>query len=109
VVAADINRPNGLAFSPDENKLYIVEYGALPCSLRVYELLADAGEGSTVPALVRRGCTPEDLHRLVRRGLVSESSGLLRVAWGTSQGNAGDRSREPPNGARNVSFGQQRT
>ena len=35
------------------------------------KLLAEAGEGSTVPALVRRGCTPEDLHRLVRDGLVS--------------------------------------
>ena len=35
------------------------------------KLLAEAGEGSTAPALVRRGCTPEDLHHLVRNGLVS--------------------------------------
>ena len=35
------------------------------------KLLAEAGEGFTVPALARRGCTPEDLHRLVREGLVS--------------------------------------
>ena len=35
------------------------------------KLLAEAGEGSTVPALVRRGSTPEDLHRLVRDSLVS--------------------------------------
>jgi len=41
VVAADINRPNGLAFSPDENKLYIVEYGVLPRSLRVYDVVDD--------------------------------------------------------------------
>jgi hypothetical protein len=34
------------------------------------ELLANAGEGSTVPALVRGGCTAEELHRLVRSGLV---------------------------------------
>lgn len=34
------------------------------------KLLAEAGEGSAVPALVRRGCTPKDLHRLVRVGLV---------------------------------------
>jgi hypothetical protein len=34
------------------------------------KLLAEAGEGSTVPALLRRGCTPKDLHRLVRGGLV---------------------------------------
>ena len=34
------------------------------------KLLAEAGEGSTVPALVRRGCTPKELHRLVRGGFV---------------------------------------
>jgi hypothetical protein len=34
-------------------------------------LLADAGEGSTVPALVRHGCTVQGLHRLVRDGLAS--------------------------------------
>ena len=28
VAAGDVNRPNGLAFSPDETKLYIVEAGA---------------------------------------------------------------------------------
>ena len=30
VAAADINRPNGLAFSPDESKLYILESGVSP-------------------------------------------------------------------------------
>jgi hypothetical protein len=34
------------------------------------KLLANAGEGSTVPALVRGGCGAEELHRLVRSGLV---------------------------------------
>jgi hypothetical protein len=34
------------------------------------ERLASAAEGSTVPALVRRGCTADELHRLVRGGLV---------------------------------------
>jgi hypothetical protein len=37
---------------------------------KALELLANAGEGSTVPALVRDGCTAKDLHRLVRDGLV---------------------------------------
>jgi hypothetical protein len=37
---------------------------------KALELLAEAGEGSAVPALVHRGCTPKDLHRLVRGGLV---------------------------------------
>ena len=30
VVAGDVNRPNGLAFSPDESKLYVVEAGTTP-------------------------------------------------------------------------------
>jgi hypothetical protein len=33
------------------------------------ELLANAGEGCTVPALVRRGCTGEDLRHLARSRL----------------------------------------
>jgi hypothetical protein len=37
----------------------------------VLKLLADAREGSTVPILVRSGCTVEELHRLVRNGLAS--------------------------------------
>src|SRR5213592_520507 len=30
VVAGDVNRPNGLAFSPDERKLYVIEAGTSP-------------------------------------------------------------------------------
>jgi gluconolactonase len=39
VVAGDINRPNGLAFSPDENKMYIVESGAGPPVIRAYDVV----------------------------------------------------------------------
>jgi gluconolactonase len=38
VVAGDINRPNGLAFSPDESKLYIIEAGTAPRVIRVYDV-----------------------------------------------------------------------
>jgi len=41
VVAGDINRPNGLCFSPDEKKLYIVEAGLTPRVIRVYEVNDD--------------------------------------------------------------------
>jgi gluconolactonase len=40
VVAGDINRPNGLAFSPDEAKLYIIESGAKPGKIRAYDLMS---------------------------------------------------------------------
>jgi len=55
-VATDINRPNGLAFSPDESKLYVVEAGVTPRLVHAYDVsgakltgkrkLIDAGEGT---------------------------------------------------------------
>lgn len=38
VAADDMKRPNGLCFSPDESKLYIVDTGVLPRVIRVYDL-----------------------------------------------------------------------
>ena len=56
VVIGDINLPNGLAFSPDEKKLYVVDCGVLPRRIHVYDVtgdklangrvLIDAGEGT---------------------------------------------------------------
>ena len=43
VASGEINRPNGLAFSPDERKLYVVEAAALPRVIRVFDV--DAGSG----------------------------------------------------------------
>ena len=38
VATGDINRPNGLAFSPDESKLYVVEAGVSPRVIQVFEV-----------------------------------------------------------------------
>ena len=38
VVAGDVNRPNGLAFSPDESKLYVVEAGTAQRVIRIYDV-----------------------------------------------------------------------
>lgn len=38
VVASDFNKPNGLCFSPDERKLYIVDSGASPALIRVFDV-----------------------------------------------------------------------
>src|ERR1700682_6090316 len=58
VVAGDINFPNGLCFSPDESRMYIVESRAKPRAIRVYDVVeggtklansrifGDIGEGS---------------------------------------------------------------
>jgi gluconolactonase len=41
VVAGDINGPNGLCFSPDESRMYIVESRARPRAIRVYDVVED--------------------------------------------------------------------
>src|SRR5262245_39736112 len=38
VMTGDINRPNGLAFSPDESRLYIVEGGVTPRVIQVFDV-----------------------------------------------------------------------
>ena len=48
-MAGDINRPNGLAFSPDESKLYIIEMGFTPSVIRAYDMV----EGGTKLSNVR--------------------------------------------------------
>jgi len=44
VVAGDINGPNGLCFSPDETKLYVVESRSVPRRIRVFDVV-DNGAG----------------------------------------------------------------
>jgi len=39
VVTGDVNRPNGLAFSPDESKLYVVEAAANPRVIVVFDVI----------------------------------------------------------------------
>jgi gluconolactonase len=41
VVAGDINGPNGLCFSPDEKKLYVVESRSVPRQIRVFDVVDD--------------------------------------------------------------------
>jgi gluconolactonase len=41
VVTDAINRPNGLCFSPDESKLYVVESGSVPRRIWVHDVVGD--------------------------------------------------------------------
>src|SRR4051794_9968754 len=63
VVAGDINRPNGLAFSPDESKLYIIEAGATPRVIRVYDVVEDGSRLANMKALITttKDDTPDGL------------------------------------------------
>jgi gluconolactonase len=75
VVAEGINQPNGLAFSPDESILYIVESRSVPRKILAYDVL----EGKTLRnrrVLIDAGPqgTPD--------GLRLDSEGNLWCGWG---------------------------
>lgn len=79
VVAGDIERPNGLAFSPDESKLYVVEAGASPRVIRVFDVTNNGTElanGTTLITAEPDG-TPD--------GLRVDVDGNLWVGWGMGQ------------------------
>ena len=76
VVAGDINRPNGLCFSPDERRLYVVEAGLTPRVIRGYDVLeggATLGKPRTLITAEPNG-TPD--------GLRCDVDGNLWVGWG---------------------------
>lgn len=76
VVAGDITRPNGLAFSPDESKLYIVEAGISPRVIRAYDV-TDTGSKLANPRpllTAEAGGTPD--------GFRVDVDGNLWCGWG---------------------------
>ena len=79
VVASNIDRPNGLAFSPDESKMYIVEAGVAPRVIRVYDVVEEGkrlANGRTFISAEPDG-TPD--------GLRVDVDGNLWVGWGMGQ------------------------
>jgi gluconolactonase len=80
VVAGDVNRPNGLAFSPDESRLYIIEAGITPRVIRAY----DVTDGGTKLANLRRFITAEPSG--TPDGLRVDVDGNLWVGWGMGEG-----------------------
>lgn len=76
LVAGDIIRPNGLAFSPDESKLYLVEAGISPRVIRAYDLTVDGTRLANPRPLVtaESNGTPD--------GLRVDVDGNLWCGWG---------------------------
>src|SRR5437879_1462209 len=76
VVAGDVNRPNGLAFSPDESRLYIIEAGVTPRVVRLYDVV-DGGTRlakGRVFLTAEPGGTPD--------GFRLDVDGNLWMGWG---------------------------
>jgi gluconolactonase len=76
VVASDINRPNGLCFSPDERRLYIIEAGITPRVIRAYDVI----DGGTSIANARTLVTAQP--NGTPDGMRSDVDGNLWVGWG---------------------------
>jgi gluconolactonase len=79
VVAGDVNRPNGLAFSPDESKLYVVEAGVTPRVIRAYDVVQNGTQLANMRPLItaEQNGTPD--------GLRVDVDGNLWVGWGMGE------------------------
>jgi gluconolactonase len=77
VVADDVNRPNGLAFSPDESKLYVVEAGTTPRAIHAYDVVAGARLAGKRKLIEAGPGTPD--------GLRVDVDGNLWVGWGMGE------------------------
>jgi gluconolactonase len=78
VVAGDLEGPNGLCFSPDEKRLYVVESRATPRRIRVFDVEDDGVRLS--PGLVFVGAgdgTPD--------GIRCDVEGNLWCGWGMTK------------------------
>jgi gluconolactonase len=78
VVAGDVNRPDGLAFSPDESKLYIIEDGVSPQVFRAYDVVDDGTKLANSRAFVT--CEAEE----TPDGFRCDIDGNLWYGWGTA-------------------------
>jgi gluconolactonase len=76
VTSGEVKRPNGLAFSPDENKLYIVESGTVPRAIYVFDVTGDGAKLANGRKLIvtERDGTPD--------GFRVDVDGNLWCGWG---------------------------
>ena len=82
VVVDDIPRPNGLAFSPDESRLYVVVSGAVPREIRVFDVV-DHG------TRLAKGRVFIDCGTGVPDGFRCDTDGNLWCGWGGGEGQDG--------------------
>jgi gluconolactonase len=78
MVADDVEGPNGLAFSPDEAKLYVVASRASPRKLMVYDVAADGMKLSNGRVFIDAGPGTPDGFRV-------DVDGNLWCGWGMGE------------------------
>ena len=82
VVVGDIPRPNGLAFSPDEQKLYVVVSGAMPREIRAYDVVDNGTKLANGRVFIDCGAGVPDGFRV-------DTDGNLWCGWGGGEGQDG--------------------
>ena len=82
VVIDDIPRPNGLAFSPDESRLYVVVSGAVPREIRVFDVVDNGTR-------VTKGRVFIDCGTGIPDGFRCDTDGNLWCGWGGGEGQDG--------------------
>jgi len=79
VMAGDVNGPNGLCFSPDETKLYVVESRARPRLIRVFDVVEDGTKLAHGRVFINAGEGTPD-------GFRCDIDGNLWCGWGMTPG-----------------------
>jgi gluconolactonase len=79
VAVGDIPRPNGLCFSPDESRLYVVASGATPREIRVFDVLDGGAKLANGRVFLNAGDGVPD-------GMCCDVDGNLGCGWGGGEG-----------------------
>jgi len=79
IATSEINRPNGLCFSPDESKLYVVVSGAMPRELRVFDVVDGGAKLTNNRPFINAGDGVPD-------GMRCDVDGNLWCGWGGGDG-----------------------
>jgi len=75
VVESEVNRPNGLCFSPDESKFYLIESGSTPRNLYAYDVVDGGRRLSNKRKLIDTDTGTPD-------GMRCDVDGNLWMGWG---------------------------
>src|SRR6266404_3069960 len=79
VVTGDVPRPNGLCFSPDESRLYVVVSGAMPREIRVFDVVGNGTALANGRVFIDAGAGIPD-------GMRCDTDGNLWCGWGGGAG-----------------------